>query len=169
MGRYDLTDAQYALLAPELPTNTGKVGAPWAAHRPIINGILWRLHTGTPWADIPARYGAYQTIYDRYTWWRRDGTWEHIVTALQLQLDAHGLIDWSTPGRWSGCWPACAPAARTPPICRERRSGRPRLRHDVQHRTRYVSHRARGLSKEGAHLLLQVRAQALNENLRPSF
>ena len=62
MGRYDLTDAHYALLEPELPTNDGKVGAPWGAHRPIINGILWRLHAGTPWADIPARYGPYQTI-----------------------------------------------------------------------------------------------------------
>jgi len=38
--RYDLTDAQYALLEPELPTHDGKVGAPWGAHRPIINGIL---------------------------------------------------------------------------------------------------------------------------------
>ena len=98
MGRYDLTDAHYALLAPELPTNEGKVGAPWGAHRPIINGILWRLHAGTPWADIPARYGPYQTIYDRYTWWRRDGTWDRIMTALQLQLDAQGLLDWD---QWS--------------------------------------------------------------------
>jgi len=38
--RYDLTDAQDALLEPELPTHDGKVGAPWGAHRPIINGIL---------------------------------------------------------------------------------------------------------------------------------
>jgi transposase len=53
MGRYDLTDAQYALLAPELPTNAGKVGAPWGAHRPIINGILWRLHAGTLWRIFP--------------------------------------------------------------------------------------------------------------------
>lgn len=98
MGRYDLTDAQYALIEPELPTNVGKVGAPWHAHRPIINGILWRLHAGTPWEDIPARYGKWKTIYDRYTWWRRTGVWARIGRALQLKLDAAGLIDWS---QWS--------------------------------------------------------------------
>lgn len=98
MGRYDLTDAQYALIEPELPINTGKVGAPWGAHRPIINGILWRLHTGAPWEDIPERYGKSKTIYDRFSWWRRNGTWARIAQALQLKLDALGLIDWE---QWS--------------------------------------------------------------------
>jgi transposase len=98
MGRYDLTDEQYALIEPELPTNTGKPGHPWSPHRPIINGILWRLRAGTPWADIPARYGPWKTVYDRYTWWRRDGTWERILRALQLKLDAAGAIDWEQWG-----------------------------------------------------------------------
>lgn len=98
MGRYDLTDEHYALIEPELPTNAGKVGAPWGPHRPIINGILWRLHTGAPWEDIPERYGKSKTIYDRYTWWRRNGTWARIAKALQLKLDAQGLIDWE---QWS--------------------------------------------------------------------
>jgi transposase len=94
MGRHELTDAEYDLIAPELPTNEGKVGHPWNAHRPIINGILWRLMTGASWRDIPERYGKWQTIYDRYTFWRRDGTWDRILKALQVQLDEHGLIDW---------------------------------------------------------------------------
>jgi transposase len=98
MGRYDLTDAQYALLEAELPTNDGKTGHPWGAHRPLINGIFWRLHTGAPWRDIPERYGNWTTIYDRYTWWRRDGTWDRIVRALQRKLDAAGQIDWN---QWS--------------------------------------------------------------------
>jgi transposase len=68
MGRYELSDAQYALIEPELPTNDGKVGAPWGEHRPIINGILWRLRTGAPWRDIPTCYGKWKTIYDRATW-----------------------------------------------------------------------------------------------------
>jgi transposase len=94
MGRYDLTDAHFALIEPELPSNGGKTGHPWNPHRPIINGIFWRLHTGAPWPDIPERYGKWQTIYDRYTWWRRDGTWDRILKALQIKLDAQGLIDW---------------------------------------------------------------------------
>jgi len=98
MGRYELTDEQYALIAPELPTNDGKTGHPYDPHRPIINGIFWRLHTGAPWPAIPERYGKWKTIYDRYTFWRRNGTWERILKALQAQLDAQGTIDWE---QWS--------------------------------------------------------------------
>lgn len=98
MGRHDLTDEQYALIEPELPTNDGKAGHPWKPHRPIINGILWRLHTGAPWPDIPEQYGKWKTLHDRYTWWRRDGTWDRILLALQVKLDAEGKIDWE---QWS--------------------------------------------------------------------
>jgi transposase len=98
MGRYDLTDDQYALIEPELPTNDRKTGHPWNPHRPIINGIFWRLHAGAPWPDIPERYGKWKTIYDRYTWWRRNGTWDRILKALQVKLDAQGSIDWE---QWS--------------------------------------------------------------------
>jgi transposase len=56
MARYELTDEHYALIEPELPTNDGKTGHPYKEHRPIINGIFWRLHTGAPWPDIPERY-----------------------------------------------------------------------------------------------------------------
>ncbi len=94
MGRYDLTDEQYALLEPELPRNGEKAGHPWNEHRPIINGIFWRLHSGAPWPDIPERYGKWKTIYDRSTWWRRDGRWNRILLALQVKLDAAGAIDW---------------------------------------------------------------------------
>jgi len=101
MGRHELSDAAYALIEPLLPLNDGKTGRPWSPHRPIINGILWRLHTGAQWRDIPERYGSCKTIYDRYVWWRRDGTWDRIIAALQLQLDTRGLIDtdqWAIDG-----------------------------------------------------------------------
>jgi transposase len=92
MGRYDLSDEQYALIEPHLPTNTKKPGHPYGPHRPIINGILWRLHTGAPWADIPERYGNWKTIHSRFTTWRRTGVWDRVLTALQLKLDERGLI-----------------------------------------------------------------------------
>src|SRR5262245_25079394 len=98
MGRYDLTDEQYALLEPELPTNDGKTGRPWDRHRPLINGIFWRLHAGAPWPDIPERYGKWKTIYDSYTCWRCDGTWERSRKAGQSKHDAQGGIDWEQSG-----------------------------------------------------------------------
>jgi transposase len=98
LGRYDLTDEHFALIEPELPTNDGKIGHPWNPHRPIINAIFWRLHAGAAWPDIPEHYGKWKTIYDRYTWWRRNGTCDRILKALQIKLDAQGAIDWE---QWS--------------------------------------------------------------------
>jgi transposase len=98
MARYELTDEQYTLIEPDLPTNEGKTGHPYHPHRPILNGIFWRLHAGAAWPDIPERYGNWKTIYDRYVTWRRNGTWDRILKRLQTKLDAHGAIDWE---QWS--------------------------------------------------------------------
>ena len=89
-----LTDAQWARLVPLLPTNEGKEGKPWGDQRRVIGGILWKLRTGAPWRDVPARYGPYQTCADRLYRWRRDGTWDRLLQALQGQADATGELDW---------------------------------------------------------------------------
>jgi transposase len=93
MGRHELTDAQFALIEPLLPAAPRR-GRPWKDHRVVLNGLFWKLNTGVPWRDIPERYGSWQTIYDRYVFWRRNGTWERIMAALQVQLDANGQLDW---------------------------------------------------------------------------
>jgi transposase len=58
-------------------------------------GILWRLRTGAPWRDIPARYGPWQTCYDRYVRWQQQGLWTPILQALQAQQDAAGRLHWA--------------------------------------------------------------------------
>ena len=95
MHRYELTDAQWACIAPFFPEryHDGQPGHPWWTHRLIVNGILWHLHTGAPWRDLPERYGPWQTVYDRFNRWRRDGTWAGILDALLLRLDKQGFID----------------------------------------------------------------------------
>lgn len=95
MYRYDLTDAQWEKIQSFFPDryHHGQAGHPWKDHRPLVNGILWHLHTGAPWPDTPRRYGPWQTVYDRFNRWRKDGTWAKILDALLLQLDKAGLID----------------------------------------------------------------------------
>jgi transposase len=95
MHRYELTDGQWACIAPLFPGNDSDrpPGRPWHEHRQIVNGVLWHLHTGAPWRDLPERYGPWQTVYDRFNGWRQDGTWATIVDVLLLRLDKAGLID----------------------------------------------------------------------------
>jgi len=93
--RYELTDAQWEQIAAFFPDcdHDGGPGAPWKDHRQMANGILWHLHTGAPWPDLPERYGPWKTVFDRFQRWRRDGTWAKILDALLLRLDRAGLID----------------------------------------------------------------------------
>jgi transposase len=63
------------------------VGRPWADHRKVINGILWKVRTGAPWRDLPERFGPWQTCYDRFVRWRRDGTWERLLSQVQAKSD----------------------------------------------------------------------------------
>jgi transposase len=94
MHRYELTDAQWECIAPFFPDryHHDRAGRPWSAHRRMVNGILWHLHTGAPWPDLPERYGPWQTAYDRFNRWRTDGTWARLLDALLLRLDEAGLI-----------------------------------------------------------------------------
>lgn len=61
-GRFDLTDVQWAVLEPLLPARK-KAGRPpkWSKRR-LIDGIRWRVRVGSPWRDVPARYGPWQTV-----------------------------------------------------------------------------------------------------------
>jgi transposase len=94
MRRFELSDEQFALLQPLLPPRRA-TGRPRANDRTVLNGLLWKMSTGASWRDIPERYGPWQTVYERFTLWRDDGTWIRIVTALQMELDAQGQVDWS--------------------------------------------------------------------------
>ncbi|WP_425528146.1 IS5 family transposase [Yinghuangia seranimata] len=97
MGRGDLTQAEWDVLAPLLPA-TGGCGGRWADHRTVVNGVLYRLRTGVPWRDLPERFGNWRTVYQRHRRWSADGTWDRILTALQARADAEGSLDWSCVG-----------------------------------------------------------------------
>lgn len=90
--RHELTDQAWAVLAPLLPTTSR--GRPWHDHRQVINGILWVLATGVPWRDAPERYGPWQTLYDRFRRWARDGTWDRLLQTLLTEMHRRGRIDW---------------------------------------------------------------------------
>lgn len=93
-GRGDLTDAQWAVIEPLLPTPASRGRPPTRSRRELIDGVRWRVRTGVPWRDIPARYGPWPTIYGLFRRWQRDGTWQAILTALQARADAAGAITW---------------------------------------------------------------------------
>jgi transposase len=55
MARYDLTDFEWKVIQPLLPNKPR--GVPWVDDRRVINGMFYVLRSGSPWADLPDRYG----------------------------------------------------------------------------------------------------------------
>ena len=71
MRRHELSDEEWAIIAPLLPTNSR--GIERVDDRRVINGILWRFRTGSSWRDVPERHGPRTTLYNRFSRWRKAG------------------------------------------------------------------------------------------------
>jgi transposase len=91
---YRLSDAPYELIQDLLPAN-GSRGGPWKDHRTMIDGILWALSDGGRWRNLPAEFGPWQSVYDRFRNWTRKGLWDRILRRLQARKMQSGEIDWS--------------------------------------------------------------------------
>lgn len=94
----DLTEAQWNAVAPLLPPlkiRQDRRGRPWRDPRDVLNGILWILRTGAPWADMPDRYPSYATCFRRFQAWVRAGTLERVLQALADDLFDRGKLDLS--------------------------------------------------------------------------
>ncbi|MEU3880620.1 transposase [Streptomyces californicus] len=69
---------------------TPRQGGRWRDHRQIIDAIVFRSRTGTPWMDLPGHFGSWKGAPKRLLKWVVDGTWEKVFTALLAQADAEG-------------------------------------------------------------------------------
>nr|WP_030504515.1 IS5 family transposase [Micromonospora purpureochromogenes] len=92
--RHDLTDAQWAVLEPLLPRRRRLGRPPKCSRRQLIDGIRWRMRVGSPWRDVPAAYGPWQTVYGLFRRWQRAGVWQAVFTAVLARQDAAGRIGW---------------------------------------------------------------------------
>jgi transposase len=92
--RHGLSWLQWQRIARFFPhrIHGGGRGRPFEDHYRLFNGILWRLHTGAPWRDIPDYYGPWATVYGRFRRYRRDGTWAAILTHLLENLEQRGCL-----------------------------------------------------------------------------
>jgi len=93
MRRHELSDQQWDTIKVLLPTAKGRGRRP-SDPRLMLNGMLWILRTGAPWRDLPERFGPWETVYARFNAWSQDGTFDRVLSCLQIELDSAGQIDW---------------------------------------------------------------------------
>jgi putative transposase len=84
----DLTDAEWAVLAPLVPAPKPGGRPPKHARREVVDAILYVLRGGIAWRALPHDYPPWQTAYDYFRRWRLDGTWERVNAALRARVRA---------------------------------------------------------------------------------
>jgi len=73
----------WSVIEPVLPDRAGRRGRPWNDHRRTLEGIAWRFRTGSPWRDLPAEFGAWQSVWERHRRWSEDGTYAAMLAAVR--------------------------------------------------------------------------------------
>lgn len=76
-------DGLWAVLEPVVPARARRRGRPWNDHRRTLEGIAWRFRTGSPWRDVPAEFGAWQSLWERHYRWSGDGTYDRMLAAVR--------------------------------------------------------------------------------------
>jgi len=82
----DLTDAQWHLLAPLLPPNTGPGRPTTLDLREIVNALLYLKQAGCAWRLLPHDFPNWTTVRYYFDKWTLDGTWEALNTTLREQV-----------------------------------------------------------------------------------
>jgi putative transposase len=88
----DLTDQQWAVIEPLIPVN--KVGRPRVNDmREVLNAIFYLNRSGCQWDMLPHDLPARSTVFNHFSQWKGDGTWQAITDALRRRVRTAGGHD----------------------------------------------------------------------------
>ncbi len=82
-----LTDAMWARIEPMLPGKATDPGVTAADNRRFLEAVLWRIRTGSPRRDLPARFGNWNSVFKRFRRWAVSGVFERVFNALSDEFD----------------------------------------------------------------------------------
>jgi transposase len=85
-GRLLLTDEVWAKIAAILATIKSRAGSPpMLSDRMFIEAVLYLARTRTPWRDLPAEFGHWDAVYNRFRRWEARGLWRQLWEHLQAE------------------------------------------------------------------------------------
>lgn len=80
----DLTDGEWALVAPLIPSAKRGGNKRTVDVREVVNGLMYILGTGCQWAAIPKDLPPRSTLHDYFARWDYDGTLGRLHHALYV-------------------------------------------------------------------------------------
>jgi transposase len=92
LDRFHLSDNQWAKIADLLPGKVGDPGRSGRDNRLFLEAVLWVARTGAPWRDLPAAFGRWNSVFQRFRRWALSGAFERIFSALRDDPDFEYVI-----------------------------------------------------------------------------
>src|SRR6516165_6413689 len=94
----DLTDEQWAILAPMIPPakQNNRGGRPRTVHmREVLKTLFSLNRRGCQWDMLPHDVLPKSPVYDYFAQWRDDGTWTKMVQVWRDQSDDDHREGWA--------------------------------------------------------------------------
>ena len=85
----DLSDGEWRCICPHLPEPAGRGRPRLHSLRAILDAVFYVLKSGCPWRLLPKEFPPWKTVYDWFSRWRIDGTWERLNAELRQRLRCH--------------------------------------------------------------------------------
>lgn len=82
----DLTENQWIVirgLLPQAKSGTGKRGRRANDLRKMLNGVFYVSKTGCQWRMLPHDFGPWNTVYQYFSRWSKNGLWQKILDSLR--------------------------------------------------------------------------------------
>jgi putative transposase len=82
----DLSNAEWSLLKPYLPTQKRRGRPRIHSPREIVNAVFYLLKSGCQWRMLPREFPPWKTVFHYFSAWRIDGIWERTNQARRRRL-----------------------------------------------------------------------------------
>ena len=92
--RMVISDGLWERMAPLLPGKVTDRGVTAKDNRLFLEALFWKVRTGSPWRDLPDRFGKWNSQFRRFRRWSVSGVFERLFEALRGDPDLeYVLID----------------------------------------------------------------------------
>ena len=93
MDRLILSDAAWERMAPLIIGRPDQKGSTGRDNRMFVEGVLWIVRTGSPWRDLPATFGDWNSVFRRFSRWSLKGIWWRIFAAMSDDPNFEVMVD----------------------------------------------------------------------------
>jgi transposase len=83
LRRHAISDEHWERIKDFLPGREGDPGVTAKDNRLFVDAVLWIAKTGSPWRDLPERFGNWNSVWKRFDRWSAKGVWERIFRKFQ--------------------------------------------------------------------------------------